>query len=88
MASVFDYKFNVGGNFTTAMDGMAESTGRFNAALEQSSRGFAKWEQKFAVFGLARGFHLSEKNALRSKFRLNSSVSLTLASERSFCLKC
>ena len=56
MASVFDYKFNVGGNFTTAMDGMAESTGRFNAALEQSSRGFAKWEQKFAVFGLASDY--------------------------------
>ena len=53
MASIFDYQFNVGGNFTAAMDGMAESTGRFNAAVEQSSSGLAKWEQKFAVFGLA-----------------------------------
>lgn len=26
MASIFDYQFNVGGNFTAAMDGMAEST--------------------------------------------------------------
>ena len=34
MASVFDYQFNIGGNFTAAMDGMAESTGRFNVAVE------------------------------------------------------
>jgi tape measure domain-containing protein len=52
MASIFDYQFNIGGNFTAAMDGMAESTGRFNAAVEQSSSGLAKWEQKFAAFGL------------------------------------
>lgn len=50
MASIFDYQFNVGGNFTAAMDGMAESTGRFNVAVEQSSSGLAKWEQTFAVF--------------------------------------
>lgn len=52
MASVFDYQFNVGGNFTAAMDGMAESTGRFNAAVESSARGLSAWEQKFAAFGL------------------------------------
>lgn len=56
MASIFDYQFNVGGNFTAAMDGMAESTGRFRAAVEQSSSGLAKWEQKFAVFGLASDY--------------------------------
>ena len=32
----FDYQFNVGGNFTATMDGMAESTGRFNAAVEDA----------------------------------------------------
>ncbi len=56
MANIFDYQFNVGGNFTTAMDGMAESTGRFNAAVEQSAQGFAKWEQKFATFGLINDY--------------------------------
>lgn len=56
MASIFDYQFNVGGNFTAAMDGMAESTGRFRAAVELSSSGLAKWEQKFAVFGLASDY--------------------------------
>lgn len=52
MASIFDYQFNVGGNFTTAMDGMAESTGRFNAAVETSTRGLSNWEQKLAAFSL------------------------------------
>ena len=52
MANVFDYQFNIGGNFTAAMDGMAESTGRFNAAVETSTRGLPKWEQKLAVFSL------------------------------------
>ena len=52
MSSIFDYQFNVGGNFTAAMDGMAESTGRFNAAVETSTKGLSKWEQKLAAFGL------------------------------------
>ena len=52
MASIFDYKFNFGGNFTAAMDGMAESTGRFNAAVETSTRGLSKWEHKLAAFSL------------------------------------
>lgn len=56
MASIFDYQFNVGGNFTAAMDGMAESTGRFNAAVEQSSSGLAMREQTFAAFGLANDY--------------------------------
>lgn len=34
MSNVFDYQFNVGGNFTTVMDDMVESTGRFNANVE------------------------------------------------------
>ena len=32
----FDYQLNVGGNFTATMEGMAESTGRFNAAVEDA----------------------------------------------------
>ena len=52
MASIYDYQINVGGNFTVAMDGMTESTGRFNAAVETSTRGLSKWEQKLAVFSL------------------------------------
>lgn len=52
MASVFDYQFNVGGNFTAAMDGMVESTGRFNATVESSVHGLSAWGQKSVAFGL------------------------------------
>lgn len=41
MASVFDYQFNVGGNFTAVMDEMdemAETTERFMAVQQQLGR--------------------------------------------------
>ena len=71
MASIFDYQFNVGGNFTAAVDGMAESTGRFNAAVETSTRGLSKWEQKLATFGLISDYmervnHLANAGASTS----------------------
>ena len=52
MASIFDYQFNIGGNFTASMDDMTESTGRFSAAVETSTRGLSRWEQKLAAFSL------------------------------------
>ncbi len=41
MANVFDYIFNIGGNYTATIDGMSEATGEFNAKLQgaQSSLG-------------------------------------------------
>ena len=51
MANVFDYQFNVGGNFTTVIDDMTESTGRFNANVETARAGLSAWEQRFAAFG-------------------------------------
>ena len=48
----FTYYFNVDGNFTAAIAGMAETTGRFNASVEASMGGLAKLGQKFAAFGL------------------------------------
>lgn len=49
----FDYQFNVGGNFTATMDGMAESTGRFNAAVEGAHGWLGKLEQTLSVWDLA-----------------------------------
>lgn len=66
MANVFDYQFNVGGNFTAAMDGMAESAGRFNAAVETSTKGLSKWEQKFAAFGLISDYIDRASQALQT----------------------
>lgn len=74
MANVFDYQFNVGGNFTAAMEGMAESTGRFNAAVESSRAGLGAWEQRFAAFGLISDYIDRASNALSGLFQ--SGISL------------
>lgn len=52
----FDYQFNVGGNFTATMDGMAESTGRFNAAVEGTHGWLGKLGQTLAVWDLASNY--------------------------------
>ena len=52
----FDYQFNIGGNFTAAMDGMAESTGRFKAAVEGTHGWLGKLSQTLAVWDLASNY--------------------------------
>ena len=52
MASIFDYFFNIKGDYSVKIDGLTDSTGRFNAAVETSTRGLSKWEQKLAAFSL------------------------------------
>lgn len=52
----FDYQFNVGGNFTATMDGMAESAGRFNAAVEGTHSWLGKLGQTLAVWDLASNY--------------------------------
>lgn len=52
----FDYQFNVGGNFTATMEGMAESTGRFNAAVEDTHSWLGKLGQTLAVWDLASNY--------------------------------
>jgi TP901 family phage tail tape measure protein len=52
----FDYQFNVGGNFTATMEGMAERTGRFNAAVEGTHSWLGKLGQTLAVWDLASNY--------------------------------
>ena len=52
----FDYQFNVGGNFTATVDGMTESTGRFNAAMEGTHNWLGKLGKTFAVWDLASNY--------------------------------
>lgn len=54
MASIFDYQFNVGGNFTAAMEGMIESTGRFRAKVEDCNNWIGKMDSTLVVVDLAR----------------------------------
>ncbi len=74
MASVFDYQFNIGGNFTAAMDGMAESTGRFNVAVEGTYGWLGKLGQTFAVLDLAGNYVGKFNDALGSFY--SSGISL------------
>ena len=78
MASIFDYQFNVGGNFTAAMDGMAESTGRFAAAVETSTQGLSKWEQKLAAFGLIGDYVDRACNAVNGIVEVGANAELQL----------
>ena len=78
MANTFDYQFNVGGNFTAAMDGMAESAGRFTAAVETSTRGLSDWEQKFAAFGLIGDYIDQASNAVNGIVEVGSNAELQL----------
>lgn len=52
MAKNFEYNFNVGGNFKAAIDGMTESTGKFDANVKAVNLGISQWQAKLAVFGL------------------------------------
>ena len=62
----FDYQFNVGGNFTSTIDGMSESTGRFNAVMEGTHNWLGKLGKSFAVWDLASSYVGKFNNALRN----------------------
>lgn len=64
MASVFDYIFNIGGNYTATINGMTEATGQFNATVDQTESKANKLTGMLARFdylnnvaqGIASGF--------------------------------
>lgn len=60
----FDYQFNVGGNFTATMDGMTESTGHFNAAVEGTHGWLGKLNQTLAIWDLASNYVSKFNNAV------------------------
>lgn len=56
MATVFDYIFNVGGNFKATVSGMTETTGEFTAAVEGTQSKVGQLVQKLATLDLATGY--------------------------------
>lgn len=50
MASVFDYIFNIGGNFTSQIGGMSRATGNFSAQVEGADGGVRKLTSTLATF--------------------------------------
>lgn len=53
---VFDYQFNVGGDFYTRMNGMNEAVGQFSAKVENAQGWVVRLSQKLASFELASGY--------------------------------
>lgn len=50
MASVFDYIFNIGGNFTAQISGMSAAAGSFSASVEGADSGVRKFTGTLATF--------------------------------------
>lgn len=56
MANIFDYQFNIGGNFSATMEGMVDSTGRFRAGIEDCNNRLGKLANTFAVWDMASNY--------------------------------
>lgn len=50
---LFDYIFNVGGNYTATINGMTEATGDFSAKVESANNWVGKLSSTLAVVDLA-----------------------------------
>ncbi len=50
MANVFDYIFNIGGNFTAQISGMSGAAGNFTASVEGADSGVRKFTGSLATF--------------------------------------
>lgn len=50
---IFNYAFNLGGDFSIKMEGMSEAMGEFNANISATQKGIGKLTQSLATFNLA-----------------------------------
>lgn len=50
MANVFDYIFNIGGNFSAQISGMSAAAGNFTASVEGADSGIRKFTGSLATF--------------------------------------
>ena len=53
---VFNYAFNLGGDFSVKMEGMSEAMGEFNANISATQQGIGKITQTLATFNIATDF--------------------------------
>lgn len=54
MASVFDYIFNIGGNYTATINGMSAATGEFQAKVDGAQNSIGKWTTMLAGIDLVK----------------------------------
>ena len=60
MTNVFDYIFNIGGNFSAQISGMSAAVGNFSASVEGADSGVRKFTGALAgwkIFRSARRSH-------------------------------
>ena len=50
MANVFDYIFNIGGNFSAQISGMSAAAGNFTASVEGADSGVRRFTGSLATF--------------------------------------
>lgn len=54
MASVFDYIFNIGGNYTATINGMSTATGNFSAKVDGAQNSIGKLTTVLAGIDLVK----------------------------------
>lgn len=78
MASVFDYIFNIGGNYTATINGMSSATGEFQAKVDGAQNSIGKWTTMLAGIDLVKnaieGLNLVTETFSSSGIRLDSQM--------------
>ena len=78
MASIFDYQFNVGGNFTATMEGMIDNIGEFSAKIKDCNSWLGKLSNTFAVWDMASNYVEKFSGALNGITEAGSAAELQL----------
>ena len=78
MASVFDYRFNIDGNFSAVMQGMIDHTGEFSAKIRDCNSWLGKLSNTFAVWDMASNYVEKFSGALNGITEAGSAAELQL----------
>lgn len=78
MASVFDYIFNIGGNYTATINGMSTATGEFQAKVDGAQSSIGKIASMLSGFDLIKNtiqdFRQATEAMSASGIRLDSQM--------------
>lgn len=66
MASVFDYIFQIGGNFKEKITGMTDATGKFTGEVEKSHDKVQRWASLLATFEYAKNLTVSAAEGINA----------------------
>ena len=74
MANIFNYQFNIHGNFSAEMEGMIDDTGKLTAKIKDCNNWLGKVANTFAVWDMATNYVVKLDGAFQDLF--SSGVSL------------